>query len=1010
MAVGASGMRPRSATVLRALSFLWLLAPTMAQDQNYYGMRIVRVEYAPEKQPLDPRDLEAAQALQPGNVLSQEQVARTIDQLYSTGYYTDIQVDAQPSGDGVVIRILTQLNRFVGHIDLEGKITAPPNEGQIRSLTQLNLGTLFDPAVLITAKKSIEDLLRSNGFQESTVTLSTEKEPDTQETNVTITVHEGKRARYSKPVIQGDTKLSDRTIIRATGWRYPVIHIWKQVTDAGTRNGLDNIQKKYQSKDRLTASVDLKGMAYDSKRRRLQPTLDINAGPKIEVKTLEAKVSKRKLARYIPIYQEGAVDQDLLVEGATNLRNYFQSQGYPDVDVTFRELPPENDKQTIQYSIAKGQRQKLAHIEIVGNKYFRTETIRERILLEPSSFQFRRGRYSEAYRKRDEETIENLYRANGFRDVHVTSKVDDNYKGKANQLSVTFTVKEGPQWFVANLYISGVNDTARAAIQNRLSSGEGQPYSDLNVATDRNAILTYYYESGYRKAAFQFSSTPSSVPNRVDLHYVLVPGPQDFVRDVLITGLTHTRLNLVEKNIAVEAGNPLSPVDLSTSQQKLYNLGIFAQVNSAIEDPDGSQAHKYVLYDFDEAKRYTVNVGIGAEVAKFGPTTSTRSLSSPTGSQGFSPRVSLDVSRINLFGLGHTVSLRTRVSNLQQRAAITYLAPSLGDVQGRDLTVSTLYDVSRDVLTFTSRRQEASVQLSDRLSKPTTAYIRFAYRRVSTSNVVIPTLLVPQLLQPVRIGILSGNVVQDRRDNPADAHRGIYNTVDAGLASKAFGSQRTFTRFLVRNATYTPIGKKLVFARQIEFGLIKPFSIPKNLTETDVIPLPERFFGGGSISHRGFPENQAGPRDIGTPAAPGAPATQPTGFPLGGDAILFSNVEIRFPLMGDNIGGVLFEDAGNVYSRFSKISFRSRQRNLQDFDYMVHAVGFGIRYKTPIGPVRVDLAYTINPPSFVGFKGTINDLLNCTPTQPGQPATNPCQSVRQNTGHFQFFFSIGQTF
>ena len=146
---------------------------------------------------------------------------------------------------------------------------------------------------------------------------------------------------------------------------------------------------------------------------------------------------------------------------------------------------------------------------------------------------------------------------------------------------------------------------------------------------------------------------------------------------------------------------------------------------------------------------------------------------------------------------------------------------------------------------------------------------------------MIPTLLVPQLLQPVRIGILSGNVVQDRRDNPADAHRGIYNTADVGLASKAFGSQRTFTRFLVRNATYTPIGKKLVFARQIEFGLIKPFSIPKGLTETDVIPLPERFFGGRSISHRGFGENQAGPRDIGQPAAPGAPATQPTGFPLG---------------------------------------------------------------------------------------------------------------------------------
>ena len=113
--------------------------------------------------------------------------------------------------------------------------------------------------------------------------------------------------------------------------------------------------------------------------------------------------------------------------------------------------------------------------------------------------------------------------------------------------------------------------------------------------------------------------------------------------------------------------------------------------------------------------------------------------------------------------------------------------------------------------------------------------------------------------------------------------------------------------------------------------------------------------------------------------------------------------------MGDNIGGVLFEDAGNVYSRFRR-SLSVEPTESAGFDYMVHAVGFGVRYKTPIGPVRVDLAYTINPPSFVGFKGTINDLLTCTPTKPGQPATNPCKTVQQNTGHFQFFFSIGQTF
>jgi len=296
--------------------------------------------------------------------------------------------------------------------------------------------------------------------------------------------------------------------------------------------------------------------------------------------------------------------------------------------------------------------------------------------------------------------------------------------------------------------------------------------------------------------------------------------------------------------------------------------------------------------------------------------------------------------------------------------------------------------------------------MSQRLSKPSNLLVRFAYRRVTTGDVAIPSLLVPQLLQPVRIGILSANYVQDRRDNPADAHRGIYNTVDAGVASRVFGSQRTFGRVLVRNATYHRLTPNVILARQTSFGVVLPFHITPGLDAGSYIPLPERFFGGGSVTHRGFPENQAGPRDLGTPAGPGGTATSPTGFPLGGNAQLFNTVELRFPLLGENIGGVVFHDAGNIYRTVGSISFRARQRDLTDFNYMVHAVGFGIRYKTPLGPVRADLAYSINPPAYLGFKGTTQELLSCGPGN----TTGVCQSVRNQISHFQFFFSIGQTF
>jgi outer membrane translocation and assembly module TamA len=189
--------------------------------------------------------------------------------------------------------------------------------------------------------------------------------------------------------------------------------------------------------------------------------------------------------------------------------------------------------------------------------------------------------------------------------------------------------------------------------------------------------------------------------------------------------------------------------------------------------------------------------------------------------------------------------------------------------------------------------------------------------------------------------------------------------------------------------------------------VILAFNAPAGVTEQESVPLPERFFGGGADSLRAFPYNEAGPRDTGASLVPGGPSSQPTGFPLGGNALFVNNVELRFPLIGQNIQGVVFHDLGNVYSSLDAVSLRFHQRNMQDFNYAVQDVGFGIRYRTPVGPIRGDFAYGLNPPSFVGFKGTPLQLLGCNPNAP--PA-GVCQGVPQSISHFQFFISIGQTF
>ncbi len=960
-----------------------------AETPQYEGKEIVEIQFNPPGQPVAPPDLLQAIVVKRGAPLAIADVRKSIENLFATGRYEDIQVEAELRGDGVVIRFVTKNSWFVGRVLVTGNVPQPPNRGQIVSATRLILGQPFREDNLGQAEQGARALLVADGYYENQLQSRIEYDPRTQQAHVHFMVESGPRARYRAPVLLGQLQMAVDRIVAATKWKRRWVGGWRPVDQNRTHQGVDNVRKKYEKQQRLTAAVQLESMDYHSDTNRVTPALNIDPGPIVDIKPVGARVSNKTMQQNVPVYEEHTVDRDLLVEGQRNLRDAFQAEGYFESDVEFKQQQLQNGREEIDYLINLGRRHRFVSLEVRGNHYFRIETIRERMLLAPRSWQMRHGRYSEALRRRDEEAIADLYTENGFRDVQVTSKVIDDYQGKVGDIAVFVMIQEGSQWFVSKLDIAGIGQLDASRILTTLSSVEGQPFSEFSVASDRDAILAYYFTNGFPNASFEWNSVPGPEPHHVNLRFVVTEGRRQFVRDVVVEGLENTRSALVARNLLLAAGDPLSPIRMADTQRRLYELGIFSQVDMAIQDPDGEAQHKYVMYDVDEANRWRLDGGLGAEIARIG--TSETSLDSPAGAAGFSPRVSFDLTRLNFEGLGHTITLQTRASTIEQRAILAYLFPRVHDHDNLALTFSLVYDNTHGINTFAARREEGSVQLSQKLSKPSTLLYRFSYRRVGTSDLKIDPDLVPLLSQPVRVGILSVNYIQDRRDDSIDAHKGIYNTVDVGLASRVFGSQVNFVRGLARNATYHRIGRKLVLARQLTFGDIIPYSYGSQYTSaSEAVPFSERFFGGGGTSLRGFAENQAGLRDT------------KTGFPVGGNALLFNSTELRFPLFGDNVGGVLFHDAGNIYSNLESISFRVHQDNLQDFDYMVHAVGFGIRYRTPIGPIRVDLAYSINPPSFFGCSGNIDQLVNC--------GNNLALRTTHSTGHLQFFFSIGQAF
>jgi outer membrane protein insertion porin family len=1057
----ANGMRG-----IAALALLMGAAPTRAQlpqDRPTTNAAEQPVVVAVRVVTEDGQVLSEAPAgitVEPGKPLDRGRVAESLRALYRTGTYSDLRALVVPAAGGVRLDFVARENLFFNQIRIEG-LVAPPSDASAAAAMQLALGQTYRKAAVSEALERLKETLREEGLYLAEISAEEVPHAETHEMDIVAHVKPGPRARVGAIRLKNSTEYRDAEILSRLKMR-----VGGEITSARLQRGTDRIRKFMVKKGHLSARAPVRRGDYEAAKNTIPLDLEVTEGPRVLVVITGAKFSKGDLKKLIPIYQEGAVDADLLEEGKRNLLERLEREGYFDAEVDYKtdthevkrsEKGWQGTEETITYAVKRGERHKLIGIEITGNKYFDQELLRSRLQIFRGAFASR-GRFSRRLAESDAQSMLLLYQANGFLDATVEHQIEDDYKGKKDDLLIRFKVQEGKQTRVASLAIEGLHTFKEEELLAVIGSSPGQPYSDFGVTTDRDNILALYFNEGFPEASFTATAervaadTAPSPASRngassldqdkkeekdsksaieqaeaVRLVYRIQEGPQTRVRRILLSGYLHTRPGVIRREIRIKVNEPLREGEVVESQRHLYNLGVFNRVTIEPQNPNGTNPDKDIAVLVEEAKRYTVAYGGGFEVQRLASTTC------PTcGQVQAAPRGIIEVSKLNLTGRADSLSFKLRGSTLQGRALLGYSVPNTFGNSRFSFQATAFVEKTRDINTFTEQRYEGSVQLTDQVTPLTTVLYRYAFRKVLVSNLNIPTQEIPLFQQPTLVSQFGVTWFRDSRDNPADAYKGSFNSADFSDADTYFGSSASFLRFFVQNSTYYPIKRRFSFARSIRLGILVPYrdtvsltfppptcpSGPTSCTLPSVIPLPERFFAGGGTSLRGFALNQAGPRDFGT------------GFPVGGQALLVLNQEFRFPMrlpfVGTALGGAIFYDGGNVYSRLTRISFRTTlpaptfglqnpalppgPANLpvcltncsNELNYFAHSVGFGIRYKTPVGPIRIDLGYQLNRPSFV-------IPIPCPGNSPACKLNSLGHESTRLPG-FQIFFNLGSSF
>lgn len=872
----------------------------------------------------DAAELLRSVSVEVGQPLDRENVARSLRNLHAAGVAGQIEAYLLGTEEQPVVAFVLRGRTLVERVEIDGELGLRPS--QVRNAVVVGGGEPLLADRVFRSVYQLRELYEAEGYLDASVRVAIDEDEARRRAAITFTVDSGTPAKVGEVRFDGELAPFDPSQLLEPLRGKPAAP-YRPRTVRDDRERLESWLLRQGYRQAVVGAP--RESRVDSTRVDLAFAVEI--GPRF---TLEVVGEEKTLRRQdlLPLQDDERFDDGLLEDVAQAIEVYYQSQGHYGVTVDLSEGASETGRH-VRLEVVPGAKQTLRELRFVGNEQLTADRLRSVMQTAPrSALSVGTGVVVDDWLAEDLRSLRGLYALDGFSQAEIgparVLAVDDH-------LELEIPIVEGRRRMVSGVTLDGVHQFPEEEVVASLPLRPGGPFHPRHEEEALDLLRARYEDAGFGLAQVTSQREVSDDGSLVQVALQVQEGPQHRVERVIVRGQQRTRPQVIRRVLALEPGTPVSQRRLLEVQRRLYGLGIFTRVDVRVIPGTPYSGERDVMVEVREGQRQRLAYGLGYD--------------SDDGARGL-----LGYGHNNLWGraISGRVDLRASQRDYQARALLRQ--PYLGRFR---LPVTTsLFDIEQQQESFRSHRRGAQIEIQ-RPQERSRLSLLYTYKLVEIEDpdTGLEPLLIDRAFADVTIASLTPSLFLDYRDDAIDPQRGWSATLLTELAFPVFAADEEFVKSFLQYARYWPLHRAGVVAVSLRAGAIEPLgsgSTPDPVCESNGLDFPacgvkisERFFAGGRTSHRAYRRDRLGILGETLLEVEG----QENAVPFGGTGLLLANLDYRFPL-GAGLGGTVFVDGGNVWGDWRSV----------DPSEVKWGAGVGVRYASPIGPVRLEVGWKLD--------------------------------------------------